>query len=134
MVCIYCGGKTSVINSRSQRRSKQTWRRRKCVACGAIFSTLETVDFGRSLSVIHKAGHLEPFSRDKLFLSIHSACGHRKDAESATQALTGTIVGQLIAKIKDGQLQRNDIVTTSLAVLKRFDKAASVQYGAYHLL
>ena len=133
MDCIYCGSKTGVSNSRQQKKANQIWRRRRCTSCKAVFSTLEGVDLGRSVA-IDKDGRLEPFSREKLLLSVFSACGHRKDAMECSTALTGTIVGKILAGHNSPLLKSDDIVSVTSAVLKRFDRAAYVQYNAYHPL
>src|SRR4051812_1815954 len=110
MVCIYCNGSTQVINSRLQRRVNQTWRRRKCLKCNGVFTSLEGVDFSSSLSF--RASHnrskvqpsttsLQPFQRDILFASILDSCKHRKDAVSDATALTGTILGRLRPHMQD---------------------------------
>ncbi len=132
MVCIYCTGETRVTNSRLQKRTNQVWRRRACLNCKAIFSTLESPDLQRSVSVRNKNGHLQPFSRDKLLLSLYSACGHRKDATDAASALTGTVISRLLPKIQNATIDRDIIVLEASQILKRFDKPASVAYLAYH--
>jgi transcriptional repressor NrdR len=132
MVCIYCSGKTKVINSRPQKRLAQTWRRRECLDCGAVFTTLEAVDYAGSLRVRAADGHLEPFTRDKLFVSLYKALGHRKTATADASALADTIIAKLRPNVHSGLLERNDIVTIATGVLKNFDEAATVQYAAYH--
>jgi len=134
MICIYCGGKTRVANSRLQKRSNQTWRRRNCKACQGVFTTVEATDLLSSLLYEKGKTHIQPFSRDKLFISIYEACKHRKDAADAATALTTTIIGKLLPQIKNAALQRNDITSVTSEVLNRFDKVAGVQYGAYHPL
>lgn len=132
MVCIYCGSETKVTNSRHKKKTNETWRRRECLNCQAVFTTLELTDLGGSLSVKDKKGHLEPFERDKLWLSIMSACGHRKDASQAASSLTATVISQLLPQINQATLSKEEIVETVAQVLKRFDKAANVSYLAYH--
>ena len=130
MVCIYCSGPTHIINSRKQRRSNSTWRRRQCDHCKATFTTIERPDLAKSL-VVQVNSRFKAFSREKLFLSIFRSCGHRtRPIEDAT-ALTDTVVARLL---KDGkaQLSRSEIITVTTLILKRFDKAAAVQYTAYH--
>lgn len=131
MVCIYCGAETSVINSRPQKRYNNIWRRRQCGGCGAVFTTSETPDFLKSL-VVTNGNSLEPFSRDKLFLSVHDSVRHRKTATSDATGLTGTIISRLYPFITSGSLARADITHIAAATLKRFDKAAASHYRAYH--
>lgn len=74
---------------------------------------------------------MHPFSRDKLFLSVYRSVGHRDQSVADATALTATVT----AKLLDGAqaaLNPSEITKTALEVLKRFDKAAAVQYGAYH--
>lgn len=131
MVCVHCGGKTKVINSRRQQRGNQVWRRRQCLGCGAVFSTTEGVQHELAWTVRH-GKRFEPFSRDKLFLSLHSSCQHRKTALSDAKSLTETVIGKLRARVKDGALETADIARTAQVALNRFDKAASVHYRAFH--
>jgi len=131
MVCIYCGSATKVTNSRPQRRLHQVWRRRTCTKCGAIFTTLEAADFTSSL-VVRDKDTLKPFRRDQLFVSILQAVGHRKDPLSDASAITATITARLLQSTEGASIKSTDIIKNSLEVLQRFDKAAAVQYAAYH--
>jgi len=132
MVCIYCGKDTQVINSRLQRRSNQIWRRRKCLNCKSVFTSQEAVDLPKSLSFRTSQNALQPFSRDILFISIFEACKHRKHAIVDASGLTDTVLGRLRPYMTDAVIDSAQVIKTTLAVLKRFDKAASVFYAAYH--
>lgn len=132
MVCIYCSSKTQVTNSRPQKRLHQTWRRRQCKACGAIFTTTELIDMSTSVIVKHPEGSMTPFSRDRLYLSVLKAVGHRESAIGDAGALTATIIAKLHPKAKNAALSTQDITTMAYETLKRFDSAAAVQYRAYH--
>jgi len=133
MVCIYCKNELSVVNSRPQKRSNQVWRRRKCPNCGAIFSTTEAINLEGAISV-RTAASLKPFSRITLFVSIYESCRHRASATRDAVALTDTVIGKLLPKATTGVLPIETIITTTVSTLKRFDKAASVQYSAFHPL
>lgn len=134
MVCIYCRGKTGVINSRSQKKTNQKWRRRRCQTCLAIFTSVETADLSTSLVYKRDPKHTEPFQRDKLFVSIYEACKHRKDAQRASTALTATVLGKLLTAVDQASIERQHVISVTTEVLKHFDKAAAVQYQAYHPL
>lgn len=131
MVCIYCGGKTEVVNSRPQKRANHIWRRRKCAVCGNVFTTIESTDLATSILVLN-FGSLRPFQRDKLLLSVYDCLRHRKDPVGDATALTATILHKLLDSIDRPTLTRSQIVTTVSSVLKNFDHAAHVQYLAYH--
>jgi transcriptional repressor NrdR len=121
-----------VANSRPQRRLRQTWRRRVCTSCGAIFTTNEMVDLATSLVVRRKDDTMTPFRRDQLFVSILQAVGHRDESIMDAGALTATITAKLIDSAKSAALGTGDITRTALQTLERFDSAAAVQYAAYH--
>ncbi len=132
MVCIYCGGATKVVNSRAQKKLNQTWRRRECKSCKAVFTTVEAADLPVSVLYVGKHGNTEPFQRDILFISIYESCKHRPDAATVATDLTRTIISQLLNKIENASLNRGQVIDTATEILKRFDKASVVQYQAYH--
>jgi transcriptional regulator NrdR family protein len=132
MVCIYCGGKTQVTNSRLQKRLNHTWRRRECTVCQAIFTTEEAAELSTSLSVRHTDGHVQPFSRDMLFASVLRAVGHRKTHVEDAGALTDTIIAKLLGSTTQAAVSPSDIIIIARETLSRFDNAAAVQYQAYH--
>ena len=134
MVCIYCGQDTEVYNSRAKARTPSIWRRRRCIACVAQFTTLELPDYSSALLVRGHSDQLVNFSRDKLFLSLYRALGHRADAlESATE-LTGTVIGKLLRtqSVPDGVLALGAISRFAHHALKRYDNLAAQTYLAYH--
>ncbi len=137
MVCTYCSNETDVINSRPQKRQNSVWRRRRCKACGAVFTTSEQATLSDSLRVRMGAptkAVLQPFRRDQLFLSIYKSCAHRKDAISDASSLTTTVINRLLSP-KDNQpaiIDNKTIANVVAVVLKRFDNAAAVHYLAFH--
>jgi len=132
MVCIYCGNATQVTNSRPQKRRTQTWRRRTCTTCGAIFTTLEAADLHSSLAVRHSPRKLEPFKRDRLFVSILKVMGHRENAIDDAEALIATIISNLLRQHQTAVLSPLDIAQQVFTTLEHFDTVASAQYRAYH--
>lgn len=132
MVCIYCGGDTQVVNSRHQKRLNQVWRRRHCLSCEATFSTHELTAYNDVWRVKTEKGHLVPFHRNKLFLSLYKACEHRKHAIEDTTALVDTVLALLRTQTDKGLLEPTNIVITVQEVLNNFDKAAAVHYQAFH--
>ena len=133
MVCIYCGSETAVSNSRLQKKANKVWRRRVCKECTATVTTLEGIDLHTSIMVSHKT-HQEAFYRDKLFISVYNACKHRKDALTAASALTDTIITQVLPHVSEASISNTMLIETATQTLTRFDKAAGVQYAAYHPL
>jgi len=132
MVCIYCGAKTKVVNSRGQKRLKQVWRRRKCFNCNNIFTTIEHINFSGSLIIENSSGKIEHFVKEKLLLSIYDSLGHRKDALGDSLAITDTIMSKVLNSLKTPLINRYDLINISASVLSRFDKSAAVHYKAYY--
>ncbi len=120
-----------MVNSRLQKKDNQIWRRRRCSDCGAVFSTGEAAQLSLAWQV-SDSGRPKPFSRDKLFLSLHDSCGHRRTALSDARGLTETVISKLAAHVKDGTVDKGDITGVVQVALNRFDKAASVHYAARH--
>ena len=151
MVCIYCRGELSVTNSRPQKSRNQTWRRRLCKACGAAFTSTEGINLTQSLVVTKAADAsrvraeagkaaraaaattLEPFDRDRLFISLYESLRHRTSACSDARGLADTVTAQLISQAENGQLPVRAIIQTALNTLQRFDTAAATHYAAFHL-
>lgn len=137
MVCIYCGGKTKVVNSRHQRKTNTTWRRRECRNCGGVFTSQEVMKLEGAVlvrSANPSQAVVQPFSRDILWLSIYEALGHRKQPLRDATGLTDTIISKLLPRIQHAQLTTGDVKAVATEVLKRFDKAAATYYLAYHPL
>jgi len=133
MVCLYCSGKTQVINSRLQKRSNSVWRRRQCRVCRTIFSTQETAQYGAAWLVKTTTGQLHPFQRDKLFLSLYTSCRHRPTALTDAGALTDTVINTMAKSATTaGVLSSSAIKQAVQVALNRFDKSASVHYSAFH--
>lgn len=132
MVCIYCGQNTQVINSRLQKRANQIWRRRKCLKCGAVFSTHEHAVYEAAWRVKTSRSSLEPFVREKLFLSLYKSCSHRKTATYDAVALTDTVISGLGKQIRNGVIESETIAHEAMSILKRFDTPAAVHYKAFH--
>lgn len=133
MVCIYCSGSTSVINSRHQKKANQVWRRRACTACNAVFTTLEAPDTSLSIR-IRRNGTLEAFSREKLLLSLYDSLRHRKTSVEDATGLTGTVMTSLYPLVDQAVLERDTVVEVVNSVLNRFDKVAATHYAAFHPL
>ncbi|MGH7157750.1 MAG: hypothetical protein ACREGD_01580 [Candidatus Saccharimonadales bacterium] len=134
MVCIYCSGCTEVTNSRHQKKHNNIWRRRLCQVCGATFTSREFPDLTASTIVVGEdPSTLTPFYREKLFVSILQACGHREQPIVDATALTQTIVAK-IPFSSEGSVSRDALVRAASEVLARFDSAAATHYAAYHPL
>lgn len=119
--------KTQIYNSRSNKRTFQTWRRHRCLACGFVFSTRETIEADQTLRVIHET-ETEPFSRATLLLSIATACDHRKDDADSAFYLTGVIEAKLHTLSTKGTVSKEQITAVALDTLKNYDAKAYLKY------
>ena len=131
MVCAYCGGPTQVINSRLQKRSNQVWRRRSCLRCGALFTTHEAVQLGKSFTVAH-GKQVEPFTSDKLFTEVLLAVADQPRCYEAARELTSTIIQNLQKKATKPLFEAHQISTEAASVLKRYNRRAYLRYMAEH--
>lgn len=130
MQCPFCKSDTSVEISRPSRKTPSVWRRRRCESCRKVFSSREKPDLSLSITVKKEAGQTEPFSEDKLLLSIHSCFSHRKDALEASRALSDTAIRRLLPS-PSGSIYTKDIKSTVEKILRRFDGPAYTYYKAH---
>ncbi len=131
--CVQCDNKTKVVNSRPQKRNNQVWRRRQCLKCGAIFTTEETVQYSTAWTVKTKTGGYQPFTPDKLLLSLYRSCEHRTNTRlTDATGLRDTVIEKLRSRVAKGLVDSQTIIQVAQVVLNRFDMAASVHYEALH--
>lgn len=105
------------------------------MACGAIFSTREQIDYEKSWVVQYPAGSkatYSPFLRDKLLISIYKSCQHRPTAMQDAVGLTDTIIAKAHESIINGAIPVQDVAKAAYGVLRRFDQPAAVSYQAFH--
>jgi len=131
VVCVYCGAKTRVYNSRLQKRNNQVWRRRKCERCLALFTSHEAMDLSSSLSVL-SGGSPKPFMLDMLFTDLLLALQDRPDCYLASREATSTAVRQLLKLPDVPVITPKEISTAAAKVLKRLDRRAYLRYVAEH--
>lgn len=131
MVCIYCGSETDVVNSRPQKRSNQIWRRRRCKACGSVFTSHEVLDLSSALVVDYGASQ-RPFISDMLFTEVLLALQDRKDCYLAAREITSTVIRNLLKLPDVPSLESKQISAETAKVLKRFNRRAWLRYTAEH--
>lgn len=132
MVCIYCGSRTRVINSRTNVRTNRAWRRRRCVRCEATSTSREDVDLEESLRIKHSDGQMQPFMRDVLYLSVVKSLDHLPSAAVTATALCETIIRSITnEKPLDPQITTASVAQHAKSVLRRFDRTAEIKYYSY---
>ena len=80
----------------------------------------------------NKNGTLQPFYRDKLFLSIYDSLKHRKTAQMDATALADTIIGKLHSNSQGAGIERDYVADVTYKTLKLFDQVAATHYKAFH--
>jgi len=129
MKCPYCGGLESrVIDSRGL--DEVIRRRRKCLACGARFTTYERIQL-HNIFVIKKDGRHEEFNRAKLSLGIRKACEKRPLATGAIDKLIDNIEAELYKGGKTEVLSSHigDLVMEGL---KKLDHIAYIRFASVY--
>jgi transcriptional repressor NrdR len=131
MVCLYCGGKTEITNSRRQKRSNQVWRRRHCLTCNALFTTNEAIDYRLSL-LVDRLGALEPFEPEKLFTGVLLALQDRQHSFTEAREITDSVIAELLKLPSRPIFKTREVSQTASLVIKRFNKQAWHRYTAEH--
>ena len=133
MICINCfEPSTNVVNSRPHKKQASVWRRRRCGACGVVFTTTEAPLVGDALQIIYTDGSSEPFSLPRLTVSFAGLLTHHQEkAADEGYWLSQTVYQLLIERGNSGQaIPLHEFVTTAHKVLERFDALAGLQYAA----
>lgn len=133
MVCIYCNSGTNIKNSRHKVRLNTVWRRRVCLGCSAIFTTNEEIDYSGTLSVKKKLGSIEPFYKEKIFISVYRALDHKTSPQPQATAITNTVISKLLSTKKTIKplINSSDIALVVTKTLKNFDASSAIKYQSY---
>jgi transcriptional regulator NrdR family protein len=128
MICTKCfHGKTQVTNSRPHKTSPSIWRRRQCLKCSHIFTTLETPDTSEAATISGK-----PFSAPRLTVSLAGYLSHRgNEAPDDASWLVATVQQLMWAEHKK-KLTSRELVDMVYPILDRFDAIAGLRYATEH--
>ena len=106
------------------------WRRRKCTACSAIWTSLERPE-ASTVWRVQQNGHLLSFSYETLYISLYEALKHKKTAVQDAKHLTDTVMQKLTAN-KKAILSTELITQTTYDILRRYNKLAAELYKTTH--
>ena len=129
MNCPYCGGQEArVIDSRGLDEAVR--RRRRCIACGARFTTYERIQ-PHDIFVIKKDGRREEFSRDKLSSGIRKACEKRPLPTGSVDKLVDAVEAGLY------EVGRSEVASTYIGDLvmeglKQLDHIAYIRFASVY--
>lgn len=133
MICINCfHPRTKVTNSRPAKKATGgTWRRRQCLKCQQLFSTLE-VPTDHLLQVSgNSSSQNAPFSLSRLTLSIGKSFAHDEPVgKTSALDLARTVEQSLVRNQSIPSLE--DLAILTHQTIGRFDNLAAMQYGAQH--
>lgn len=131
MKCPICReSDTDVYNTRSTRFGTQIWRRRRCLACSASFTTYEQPDLG-FLRIKPSHGPLAPYSRAHLFSEIYATFLDIAAKPQTIDAVTDTIEAKIL-DLKLDIVSTAQICTIVLATLKHYNTPAFLRYLSAH--
>jgi transcriptional repressor NrdR len=131
MRCPYCGNDdTQVKDSRPTDDASAIRRRRICNACGGRFTTFERVQL-RELTVLKKSGRKEPFQREKLERSVHTAVRKRDIDPDRIERMISGIVRQL-ESLGDVEVTSDQIGEYVMEGLKGLDDVAFVRFASVY--
>ena len=126
MRCIYCDGKTSVVDTRES--DHRVRRRRECKECGKRFTTYEEAESIETL-VKKSDGTLEAFDEEKLRSGIQKAAKNtsvdRRDINRIIDAVREKVKG--LKEVKSGEI--GDIV---MEELKNIDGIAYIRFASVY--
>jgi transcriptional repressor NrdR len=131
MRCSKCGcQEDKVIDSRTSREGATIRRRRECLSCGHRFTTYEEIE-NEGMMVVKRDDRREPFSRDKLLLSLRTACQKRPVNPDKLQQLADKIQEEIADKF-DREVPSMAIGERVMQGLKAIDQVAYVRFASVY--
>ena len=131
MKCPYCHStKTRVLDTREDSAGNIR-RRRKCLACGKRFTTLERPVITTPL-VIKRDGRRESFDREKILSGLRIACARRPIAADELERLVDR-VEYTIRQRGRTEVKSKVIGDAVLDELRELDEVAYIRYAIVYL-
>lgn len=131
MRCPFCTSEdTQVKDSRPAEDNMAIRRRRYCPECGARFTTFERVQL-RELTVLKKNGRREPFDRDKIMRSVHTALRKRPVEPERIERVVSGIVRQL-ESAGETEIPSDTIGELVMERLSALDPVAYVRFASVY--
>jgi transcriptional regulator NrdR family protein len=130
MKCPYCNQESKVTNSRLQKRANNVWRRRQCLVCHAVWTTLESSQSSTTYKVSSN-GVMIDFHPELLLISLYECLKHRKTPELDAQYVYSTVLTNLKSR-NQPTFEIQLITIAAYKVLKNYDKLAADIYKATH--
>ncbi|MBT9149466.1 MAG: transcriptional regulator NrdR [Dehalococcoidia bacterium] len=129
MWCPYCGHENSrVTDSRSVPQSIR--RRRRCLECGARFTTQERVENTNAV-IIKKDRRRERFNREKLLRGILRACEKRPLPTGAIEKLVDDIEAELY-RMGKSEISSSVVGEMVMERLLKLDHIAYIRFASVY--
>ncbi|VVM05456.1 Transcriptional repressor NrdR [Methylacidimicrobium cyclopophantes] len=131
MKCPKCGKqKDRVVDSRPLRDGAVIRRRRKCLKCGARFTTYEEIE-QLALRVQKRDGSFEIFDRQKILLGVEKACEKRPVSLQAIENLVDRVVADLVRR-HGQEIPSSEIGEKIVEGLRMLDEVAYVRFASVY--
>ena len=131
MHCPFCQHTdTRVIDSRVSEDGATIRRRRECEACGARFSTLETIEL-KLPAIIKSDGRRENFDARKLRAGFDRALQKRAVSEEKIEAAVRAVVHQL-RMTAERELDSRRVGEFVMTELRKLDHVGYVRFAAVY--
>ncbi len=131
MRCSKCGcQEDKVIDSRTSREGATIRRRRECLNCGHRFTTYEEIE-NEAITVVKRDDRRESFSREKLLLSLKTACRKRPVTPQQLDESADKIEKELGDKY-DREVPSMAIGERVMSQLRSVDPVAYVRYASVY--
>jgi transcriptional repressor NrdR len=119
-----------VVDSRLASGGTVTWRRRECDQCKKRFTTYERVEHTLPL-IVKKDGQRQPFSRDKLLVSLRTACKKRPITSDQLDE-TAEAIEQELALLGEKEVPSRQVGERVMERLKSLDDVAYVRFASVY--
>lgn len=131
MKCPYCGDlENKVIDSRLNKDSTITRRRRECLSCDQRFTTYERLEVMMPM-LVKKDGRREAWDRQKLTVGLEKACEKRPISRDAIDRFVDDIEHKL-QDIGAKEVASSEVGQWVMAGLPQLDEVAYVRFASVY--
>lgn len=131
MKCPFCAfPDTKVIDSRPDRDSTATRRRRECESCSRRFTTFERIEEVLPV-ILKKDGRREPYNRNKVVNGLKKACEKRPVSTATIEEMVNRLEAKLLES-GEKEISGNVIGEWIMNELHDLDEVAYVRFASVY--
>ncbi|MEE8886205.1 MAG: transcriptional regulator NrdR [Eubacteriales bacterium] len=131
MRCPYCNSdNTRVVDSRPVEEDNSIRRRRICDHCKRRFTTYERVET-ITIMVVKKDKRREPYSREKIYNGVVTACRKRNISVKEMNDLVDSVENEIYNR-EDKEITSEEIGNMVMDKLKDLDQVAYVRFASVY--